>query len=49
MSQHHWIGEAWFLKVHSSHVARGLIGVPMLDIALTISGDKKIRQLRACG
>ncbi len=33
--QHHWIDDAMFFKVHSSHVARGLVGIPMLDIALT--------------
>ena len=33
--QHHWIDEALIFKVHSSHVARGLIGVPMLDIVLS--------------
>ncbi len=32
--QHHWIDDALFFRVHSSHVARGLIGVPMLGIDL---------------
>jgi len=32
--QHHWIDDALFFKVHSSHVAQGLIGVPMLKIDL---------------
>lgn len=33
--QHHWVDDALFFRVHSSHVAQGLIGLPMLDIALT--------------
>jgi lipopolysaccharide transport system ATP-binding protein len=32
--QHHWIDDALFFKVHSSHVARGLVGVPMLKIGI---------------
>lgn len=32
--QHHWIDDALFFKVHSSHVARGLVGIPMLEIAI---------------
>jgi lipopolysaccharide transport system ATP-binding protein len=32
--QHHWLHEAMALKVHSSHVCFGLIGVPMSDIKL---------------
>lgn len=32
--QHHWIDDALFFKVHASHVVRGLVGIPMLDIAL---------------
>jgi len=32
--QHHWIDDALFFRVHASHVARGLIGVPMLRIGL---------------
>ena len=31
---HHWIDDALFFRVHSSHVARGLIGVPMLAVEL---------------
>lgn len=31
---HHWIDDAIFFHVHSSHVAQGLIGIPMLEIAL---------------
>ncbi len=33
--QHHWLDDALFFRVHASHVARGLIGVPMLDIKLS--------------
>lgn len=29
---HHWIDDALFFRVHSSHVLRGLIGIPMLAI-----------------
>ena len=32
---HHWIDDALFFRVQSSHVARGLVGIPMLDIAIT--------------
>jgi lipopolysaccharide transport system ATP-binding protein len=31
---HHWIDDALFFRVQSSHVTRGLIGIPMLDIAI---------------
>ncbi|PWC78135.1 ABC transporter ATP-binding protein [Azospirillum sp. TSH64] len=34
--QHHWLDEAFFLKVVSSHVARGLVGVPMQRIELKL-------------
>lgn len=33
--QHHWIDDALFFKSTASHVARGLIGVPMLSIGLS--------------
>ncbi|MBI1779549.1 MAG: ABC transporter ATP-binding protein [Proteobacteria bacterium] len=33
-AQQHWLHEALVLKVHSSSVHRGLIGLPMIDIAL---------------
>jgi lipopolysaccharide transport system ATP-binding protein len=29
---HHWIEDALSFRVHSSHVARGLVGIPMLEI-----------------
>lgn len=32
--QHHWIDEALIFKVHSSHVAQGLVGIPMLEIKI---------------
>ena len=32
--QQHWLDDALFFRVHASHVARGLMGVPMLDIKL---------------
>ena len=31
---HHWIDEALLFRVHTSHVQRGLIGIPMHDIRL---------------
>jgi lipopolysaccharide transport system ATP-binding protein len=31
---HHWIDDALFFRVHSSHVVRGLVGVPMLAVEL---------------
>ncbi len=35
--QHHWMDDARFFRVQSSHVAKGIIGIPMLDIDLKIS------------
>ncbi len=32
--QHHWLDDALFFRVLASHVARGLVGVPMSDIKL---------------
>ena len=32
--QHHWLEEGLIVRVLSSHVARGLVGLPMIDIAL---------------
>jgi len=32
--QHHWIDDALIFAVESSHIARGLIGLPMLEISL---------------
>lgn len=32
--QHHWVDEALLLKVNSSHVVRGLVGIPILSIEL---------------
>lgn len=31
---HHWLDEALIFRVHSSHVARGLVGIPMTRILL---------------
>lgn len=36
--QHHWLDDAMFFRVHSSHVIRGLVGLPMLDIAIETDG-----------
>ncbi len=33
---HHWIDEALFFRVHTSHVQRGLMGIPMHDIQLDV-------------
>jgi len=33
-AQQHWIEDALFFKVHSTHVARGLVGIPMLNIEI---------------
>jgi lipopolysaccharide transport system ATP-binding protein len=43
--QHHWIDDALFFKVLSSHVARGLIGVPMLEIGIDTINEKTETQL----
>jgi lipopolysaccharide transport system ATP-binding protein len=32
--QHHWIDDALFFRVSSSHVVRGLVGIPMIGISL---------------
>ncbi|MCA8974795.1 MAG: ABC transporter ATP-binding protein [Planctomycetes bacterium] len=32
--QHHWIDDAVIFSVDSSHVVKGLVGLPMLDISL---------------
>jgi lipopolysaccharide transport system ATP-binding protein len=36
--QHHWLDDALFFRVHSSHLIRGLVGLPMHDIALEMEG-----------
>lgn len=36
--QHHWIEDALFFKVHSSHVVQGLVGIPMLGIGIEVDG-----------
>lgn len=35
--QHHWVHDALIFKSHASHTVGGLIGIPMLDIALAAS------------
>ena len=35
--QHHWIHDALMIKVHSSSVCMGLVGLPMKNISLEIS------------
>ena len=37
--QHHWIDDALFFRVDSSHVVRGLVGIPMIEISL----DRQVR------
>jgi lipopolysaccharide transport system ATP-binding protein len=37
--QHHWLDDALFFRVHSSHVIRGLVGIPMLEIRLEAGAD----------
>ena len=37
--QHHWIEDALFFKVHSSHIAHGLVGIPMQQISLRIEEE----------
>ncbi|MDO9500102.1 ABC transporter ATP-binding protein [Falsiroseomonas sp.] len=36
--QHHWMDDAFFFRVQSSHVVKGLVGIPMLDISLAVNG-----------
>ena len=38
--QHHFFDDAFYFKVLSTHIARGLVGVPMLDINMTIGADQ---------
>ena len=38
----HWIDDAMFFKVYTSHIARGLIGVPMLEISLSNSDSEPL-------
>lgn len=42
--QHQWIDEALLFRVTSSHVARGLMGVPMINIEL-LTEDKSVESL----
>ncbi len=50
--QQHWIDEALIIHVTSSHVARGLCGIPMLNIELTkeqATLDERARKRAAAG
>ena len=38
---HHWIDDALFFRVQSSHVTRGLVGIPMLDIAIATERESQ--------
>ncbi len=40
--QHHWIDDAVFFRVDASHVAKGLVGIPMLDIELSVSAQGEV-------
>ena len=42
--QHHWIDDALFFRVESSHVVRGLVGIPMLDIDLQVTAEPVIAE-----
>lgn len=42
--QHHWIDDALFFRVHSTHLQRGLIGVPMLSI--TLESDSSLAEVK---
>ncbi len=35
--QHHWIHDALIFESHSSHTAGGLVGIPMLDISISVA------------
>ncbi len=35
--QHHWLHDAFILKVHASHVVQGMVGVPMRDVRLELA------------
>jgi lipopolysaccharide transport system ATP-binding protein len=39
-AQHHWIDDALFFRVRSSHLVRGLVGVPMIEIRLGREGGQ---------
>jgi lipopolysaccharide transport system ATP-binding protein len=39
--QHHWIDDAMFFRVVSSHIAHGLMGVPLLSLDLMVTGGRK--------
>jgi lipopolysaccharide transport system ATP-binding protein len=37
-TQHHWLDDAVFFRVHASHVIHGLCGIPMISIGLLRDG-----------
>ncbi len=39
--QHHWIDDALIFQVETSHVVRGLVGLPMLDIVIDTRAGAK--------
>lgn len=40
--QHHWLHDAFLFKVHASHIARGLVGVPMHDVGLHVEAAAEV-------
>lgn len=38
--QHHWIDDAMFFRVVSSHIAHGLMGVPLLSLDMVVTGGR---------
>lgn len=36
----HWVDDALFFRVNSSHVSRGLCGIPMMDVTLVKDGAR---------
>jgi len=38
--QHHWVHDAIAFKVHHTSVSHGLVGVPMLDIAIKLENNE---------
>lgn len=43
--QQHWVEDAMFFVVESSHIVRGLVGIPMINISLGI--EESIKQEQA--
>lgn len=40
-AQHHWLEDAMFFHVPSSHIHRGLVGIPMIEIELKVSDTER--------